>query len=58
MKKPIALIIDDEADICELLEITLNRMGIETHTANTVTTAKALLKKTDFNLCLTDLRLP
>ncbi|MCK5871808.1 MAG: sigma-54-dependent Fis family transcriptional regulator [Methylococcales bacterium] len=58
MKKPIALIIDDEADICELLEITLNRMGIETHTAGTVAQAKSSLKKTTFDLCLTDLRLP
>ncbi|MCK4494698.1 MAG: sigma-54-dependent Fis family transcriptional regulator [Methylococcales bacterium] len=58
MKKPIALIIDDEADICELLEITLSRMGIETHLAGTVAQAKSWLKKTDFDLCLTDLRLP
>ncbi|MCK5897772.1 MAG: sigma-54-dependent Fis family transcriptional regulator [Methylococcales bacterium] len=58
MKKPIALIIDDEAGICELLEITLNRMGIETHTAGTVAKAKTSLKKTEFDLCLTDLRLP
>jgi two-component system response regulator PilR (NtrC family) len=58
MKKPITLIVDDEADICELLEITLNRMGIETQSAANVTIAKELLKKNSFDLCLTDLRLP
>jgi len=58
MKKPITLIVDDEADICELLEITLNRMGINTQSATNVTTAKALLKQNSFDLCLTDLRLP
>ncbi len=58
MKKNITLIVDDEPDICELLEITLNRMGIETYSAKSVATAKALLKTNNFDLCLTDLRLP
>ncbi len=58
MKKPITLIVDDEADICELLEITLTRMNIDTQSASNVATAKALLKKYSFDLCLTDLRLP
>ena len=58
MKKTVTLIVDDEPDICELLEITLNRMGIQTQSAGTVTTAKALLKQERFDLCLTDLRLP
>ncbi|MDQ7090970.1 MAG: sigma-54 dependent transcriptional regulator [Methylococcales bacterium] len=58
MKKNKALIIDDEPDICELLEITLNRMGIETESAANVANAKKLLKESHFNLCLTDLRLP
>jgi two-component system response regulator PilR (NtrC family) len=58
MTKPIALIIDDEPDICELLGITLNRMDIETYSVGTVALAKKWLKKKSFNLCLTDLRLP
>lgn len=58
MKKPLALIIDDEADICELLEISLNRMNIDTLSAATVLNAKTLLKTNHFDLCLTDLRLP
>lgn len=58
MNKAQALIIDDEADIRELLEITLNRMDIETKTAENLSGAHALLKEQNFNLCLTDMRLP
>jgi len=58
MNKAQALIIDDEADIRELLEITLNRMDIETKTAENLSSAQALLKEQNFNLCLTDMRLP
>ncbi len=58
MNKAQALIIDDEADIRELLEITLNRMDIETKTAENLSSAQVLLKEQTFNLCLTDMRLP
>ena len=53
-----ALIIDDEPDIRELLEITLQRMGIECSSAPDIETAKNILKKRKFDLCLTDMRLP
>ncbi|MBL4868054.1 MAG: sigma-54-dependent Fis family transcriptional regulator [Pseudomonadales bacterium] len=53
-----ALIVDDEPDIRELLEITLGRMKIDTHTAANVTAAKKLLDERKFDLCLTDMRLP
>lgn len=53
-----ALIVDDEPDICQLAEITLNRMGLDTQSANTVTNAKQLLENTTFDLCLTDMNLP
>ncbi len=53
-----ALIVDDEADIRELLEITLNRMKLDTQAAASVKDAKALLQQRRFDLCLTDLRLP
>jgi two-component system response regulator PilR (NtrC family) len=53
-----ALIIDDEPDILELLELTLNRMNIVTRSATTLAQAKKLLKSEAFNLCLTDMRLP
>ncbi|MCK5639624.1 MAG: sigma-54-dependent Fis family transcriptional regulator, partial [Gammaproteobacteria bacterium] len=55
---PLALIVDDEPDIRELIELTLKRMGIDTHSAADVTSAKSLLDKQHFDLCLTDMRLP
>jgi len=53
-----ALIVDDEPDICELAEITLSRMGIDTLSAKNVKTAKSLLASESFDLCLTDMNLP
>jgi two-component system response regulator PilR (NtrC family) len=55
---PEVLIIDDEPDICELLEITLSRMGIDCACAGDVSQAHALLASRPFGLCLTDMRLP
>jgi two-component system response regulator PilR (NtrC family) len=58
MTKPCALVVDDEADIRELLEITLGRMGIRTVAAASLAEAKTALHSKPFNLCLTDMRLP
>lgn len=58
MKKPLALIVDDEPDIRELLELTLDRMDIQTHSAENIESAKALLQQKPFDLCLTDMKLP
>jgi two-component system response regulator PilR (NtrC family) len=58
MSNPTALIVDDEPDIRELLEITLGRMDINTRTAPDLNCARGLLRKTHFDLCLTDMRLP
>ena len=58
MSQPLALVIDDEPDICELLTLTLGRMDIRTATASDVSSAKALLGERHFDLCLTDMRLP
>ncbi|MHB1567300.1 MAG: sigma-54-dependent transcriptional regulator [Acidiferrobacter sp.] len=52
------LIIDDEADIRALLELTLGRMNLETRSAGDVAQAFALLDEYPFDLCLTDMRLP
>ena len=52
------LIVDDEADICELIEITLMRMDIASQSALNITDAKLLLENEHFDLCLTDMRLP
>lgn len=53
-----ALIIDDEADIRELLSLTLLRMGIDCDPAKDVAEARSLLAEREYNLCLTDMRLP
>ncbi len=58
MTQPTALIVDDEPDICELLEITLMRMGIDAHSVFDLSGAHKLLEEINFDLCLTDMRLP
>ena len=52
------LIVDDEADIRELLSMTLQRMGLETDCAASEFEAVQLLQKCSYELCLTDMRLP
>ncbi len=58
MSTPLALIVDDEPDIRELLELTLGRMNIDTRAAANISAARALLENEAFDLCLTDMRLP
>jgi two-component system response regulator PilR (NtrC family) len=58
MRKQRVLIVDDEPDICELLEMTLNRMDIQTCCADNIDYAKTLLQQNPFDLCLTDMKLP
>lgn len=53
-----ALVIDDEADIRELIALTISRMGLEFHTAANLEEARNLLQTYHFDLCLTDMRLP
>ena len=55
---PRILIVDDEADILELLELTLARMGMEVERAMNISGAKHMLELHQFDLCLTDMRLP
>ena len=57
-KTHIALIVDDEPDILELLDITLSRMNIKTYSAKNISQAMQLLREHSFDLCLTDMRLP
>jgi two-component system response regulator PilR (NtrC family) len=56
--RPVVLIVDDEPDLLELVSLTLSRMNLDTRTAPDVTTARRLLKNEQFDLCLTDMRLP
>ncbi len=58
MSQARALVIDDEPDICELLTMTLGRMGIEAESAADVGSAKRRLRAQPFDICLTDMRLP
>lgn len=57
-KDYIALIVDDEPDILELLDITLSRMQVKTHRAENISQAKSLLQQYPFDLCLSDMHLP
>jgi len=52
------LVVDDEADIRELLDLTLARMGLSADCAGTVAEARAFLERERYSLCLTDMRLP
>ncbi len=58
MAKQSVLIVDDEPDIRELLDITLSRMGLETHGAANLEQARELVASAQPDLCLTDMRLP
>jgi two-component system response regulator PilR (NtrC family) len=58
MNKHLALVVDDEPDIRELLELTLSRMSIATRSAADLKQALALLGTERFDVCLTDMRLP
>ena len=53
-----ALIIDDEPDIRDLIQITLERMDIDCSSAATFSEAIALLEQQEFHFCLTDMKLP
>ena len=52
------LVVDDEADIRELLDLTLVRMGLSADCAGTVAEAQRFLEREHYGLCLTDMRLP
>ncbi|MDR2032048.1 MAG: sigma-54 dependent transcriptional regulator [Azoarcus sp.] len=52
------LVVDDEEDIRELLELSLLRMGLGADTAGSLAEARALIERTRYRLCLTDMRLP
>ncbi|HAT30804.1 MAG TPA: sigma-54-dependent Fis family transcriptional regulator [Janthinobacterium sp.] len=58
MSSPRILVVDDEADLRELLEITLLKMGLDVDSAATLGEARAFLGRSDYALVLTDMRLP
>ena len=55
---PRILVVDDEAHLRELLEITLIKMGLDVDCAETLTIARGRLSKHNYALVLTDMRLP
>jgi len=57
-QNPTALIIDDEPDIRELIALSLDRIGVDTHTAANLDEARHLLEAYTFDVCLTDMKLP
>lgn len=54
---PRVLVVDDEADLRELLVITLGRMKLDASAADSLGHAKQLLDEHRFDLCLTDMNL-
>lgn len=57
MTSPRILVVDDEADLRELLEITLVKMGLDVDGAASVAVARGLLAQNDYAMVLTDMRL-
>lgn len=55
---PVVLIVDDEPDLCQLLEMTLARMKLSARSVHDLAQAKEQLKQHRYQLCLSDLRLP
>ena len=53
-----ALVVDDEVDLCRLMQITLTKMGIKSDVAYTLSQAKVYWQENDYDFCLTDLKLP
>jgi two-component system, NtrC family, response regulator PilR len=58
MTAPHILVVDDEADLRELLEITLVKMGLDVDSADCLAAARARLAQKEYALVLTDMRLP
>ncbi len=56
--RPLALVVDDEEDLRLLMRMTLKRMNIDCYVADSLQQAHQLLKKNNFDVCLTDLNLP
>ena len=52
------LIVDDERSIRELLEIFLRKEGYEVQTAPSVSDALTIIKSTEFDLIVSDIRMP
>ena len=54
---PAVLVVDDEADLRELVALTIVKLGFDVDTADSLTRAREMLARTAYALCLTDMRL-
>ena len=57
-QQPLVLLVDDEQDLCMLMQMSLSRMGIKTHMAHHLQQAKYFLSEYSYHACITDLNLP
>ena len=57
LNRPV-LVVDDEADIRDLMEMTLMKMGLSVDTAEGVNAARKKLDQNKYSLVLTDMRMP
>jgi two-component system, NtrC family, response regulator PilR len=58
MTSPCVLVVDDEADLRELLEMALIKMGLDVDSAESLDAARKQLTAKEYALVLTDMRLP
>ena len=57
-RQPLVLLVDDEQDLCLLMQMSLSRMGIKTHMAHHLQQAKYFFNEYKYDACITDLNLP
>ena len=56
-RTPAVLVVDDEADLRELVSLTIVAMGFDVDTAESLAQARSLLACRRYALCLSDVRL-
>ena len=57
-QQPLVLLVDDETDLCMLMQMSLSRLGIKTHIAHHLKQAKHFLGEYQYDACITDFNLP
>lgn len=50
-RQPLVLLVDDEEDLCMLMQMSLSRLGIKTHIAYRLQQAKKLLSENRYDAC-------
>ena len=58
IKQPLVLLVDDEHDLCILMQMTLSKLGIKSHIAHHLQQAKHFFTEYKYDACITDLNLP